>query len=180
MMEGISNYVGRLDEKMDVLAPEMARMTTGLLGRLAFFGIAGVLSVYILYDKEVLKRQMKRLYRAYMPEKIYTPVKHFILTALEVFDRFAAGQGMESLILGTLCFLGMFVLRLEYSGLVSLIVGMTAFIPLLGAYIGGGLFGIAGMVLSVPAATLIYVLLRQGVEKREKMKSTGQKEKNEL
>ena len=237
LMEGISNYVGRLDEKMDVLAPEMARMTTGLLGRLAFFGIAGVLSVYILYDKEVLKRQMKRLYRAYMPEKIYTPVKHFILTALEVFDRFAAGQGMESLILGTLCFLGMFVLRLEYSGLVSLIVGMTAFIPLLGAYIGGGtgvvlllfisakkaltfliffiilqqsenniiyprvvgkrtglpglwvlaavtvgggLFGIAGMVLSVPAATLIYVLLRQGVEKREKMKSTGQKEKNEL
>ncbi len=237
LIEGISGYLGRLNQKMDVLMPEMARMTTGLLGRLAVFGIAGVLSVYILYDKEQLKSQMKRLYRAYMPKSIYQPVKHFILTALEVFDRFVAGQGMESLILGTLCFLGMLLLKLEYSGLVSLIVGMTAFIPLLGAYIGGGigvilllfistkkaftflvffiilqqvennaiyprvvgkrtglpglwvlaavtvgggLFGVAGMILSVPAATLIYILLKQGVEKQEKIKSAGQKEKIEL
>lgn len=237
LIEGISGYLGRLNQKMDVLMPEMARMTTGLLGRLAVFGIAGVLSVYILYDKEQLKSQMKRLYRAYMPKSIYQPVKHFILTALEVFDRFVAGQGLESLILGTLCFLGMLLLKLEYSGLVSLIVGMTAFIPLLGAYIGGGigvilllfistkkaftflvffiilqqvennaiyprvvgkrtglpglwvlaavtvgggLFGVAGMILSVPAATLIYILLKQGVEKQEKIKSTGQKEKIEL
>lgn len=237
LIEGISGYLGRLNQKMDVLMPEMARMTTGLLGRLAVFGIAGVLSVYILYDKEQLKSQMKRLYRAYMPKSIYQPVKHFILTALEVFDRFVAGQGLESLILGTLCFLGMLLLKLEYSGLVSLIVGMTAFIPLLGAYIGGGigvilllfistkkaftflvffiilqqvennaiyprvvgkrtglpglwvlaavtvgggLFGVAGMILSVPAATLIYILLKQGVEKQEKIKSAGQKEKIEL
>ena len=61
---------------------------------------------------------------------------------------------MESLILGTLCFLGMFVLRLEYSGLVSLIVGMTAFIPLLGAYIGGG----TGVVL------LLFISAKKGVD----------------
>ena len=109
---------------------------------------------------------MKRLYRAYMPEKIYTPVKHFILTALEVFDRFAAGQGMESLILGTLCFLGMFVLRLEYSGLVSLIVGMTAFIPLLGAYIGGGTGVVLLLFISAKKALtfLIFFIILQQIE----------------
>ena len=166
LIEGISGYLGRLNQKMDVLMPEMARMTTGLLGRLAVFGIAGVLSVYILYDKEQLKSQMKRLYRAYMPKSIYQPVKHFILTALEVFDRFVAGQGLESLILGTLCFLGMLLLKLEYSGLVSLIVGMTAFIPLLGAYIGGGIGVILLLFISTKKAFtfLVFFIILQQVE----------------
>lgn len=225
LIEGISGYLGRLDATMDELLPRMARMTTGALSGLAAFGIVTVLSVYILYDKDKLKRQMKRLYRAYMPKSIYQPVKSFILTALEVFDNFVAGQMIESLILGVLCFAGMVLLGLSYSGLVSLVVGLTAFIPLLGAYIGGGLgvllllfisakkalvflvffivlqqvennviyprvvgkrtglpglwvlaavtvggslFGIWGMIFSVPTATLIYVLIGESVRRRER------------
>lgn len=241
LIDGIAGYLGRLDQTMDTLLPRMARMTTGALSGLAAFGIITVLSIYIyiyiLYDKEKLKSQIKRLYRAYMPSGIYQPVKYFILTAVEVFDRFVAGQFIESIVLGSLCFTGMLVFRLDYSGLVSLVVGLTAFIPLLGAYIGGGigfilllfissrkaftfliffiilqqiensliyprivgkhtglpclwvlasvtvgggLFGIIGMIGSVPVATLIYVLLRRGVERREKMKSTGQREVTKL
>ncbi len=67
-----------------------------------------------------------------------------------------------------------------YPRVVGKRTGLPGLWVLAAVTVGGGLFGIAGMVLSVPAATLIYVLLRQGVEKREKMKSTGQKEKNEL
>ncbi|WP_178624246.1 AI-2E family transporter [Frisingicoccus sp.] len=237
LMEGISGYLGRLDRTMDTLLPQMARMTTGVLRSLASLGIIVVLSVYILYDKEHLKKQMKRIYRAYMPENLYEPVKSMLMTGVEVFDNFIAGQGLESLILGSLCFAGMFVLRLEYSGLVSLVAGLTAFIPILGAYIGGcvgvlllmfismkkaltflaffivlqqvennliyprvvgkrtglpglwvlaavtvggGLMGIIGMILSVPAATLAYVLLGRGVAMRERTKSTGQNWKNEI
>ncbi len=248
LMEGISGYLGRLDRTMDMLMPQMARMTTGVLRTGATCGIVTVLSVYILYDKEKLKQQMKRLYRAYMPHSLYRPVKSMLLTGIEVFENFVAGQGIESLILGSLCFAGMFALRLEYSGLVSLIVGLTAFIPVLGAYIGGGvgvillmfisikkaatfliffiilqqvennliyprvvgkrtglpglwvlaavtvgggLAGVAGMILSVPAATFVYILLRRGVVQREeiyakqhrldeRMKSTGQNEKNDI
>ena len=237
LMEGISGYLGRLDRTMDTLLPQMARMTTGVLRSLASLGIIVVLSVYILYDKEHLKKQMKRIYRAYMPENLYEPVKSMLMTGVEVFDNFIAGQGLESLILGSLCFAGMFVLRLEYSGLVSLVAGLTAFIPILGAYIGGcvgvlllmfismkkaltflaffivlqqvennliyprvvgkrtglpglwvlaavtvggGLMGIIGMILSVPAATLAYVLLGRGVAMKERTKSTGQNWKNEI
>lgn len=226
LMEGISGYLGRLDQTMDVLSPQMARMTTGVLRTAATVGIVTVLSAYILFDKEKLEGQMKRLYRAYMPRELYRPVKSMILTGIEVFENFVAGQGIESLILGSLCFAGMFLLGLEYSGLVSLIVGLTAFIPILGAYIGGGvgalllmfismkkavtflfffiilqqvennliyprvvgkrtglpglwvlaavtvgggLAGIVGMVLSVPAATFAYVLLSRGVARKEEM-----------
>ena len=234
LMEGISGYLGRLDRTMDVFLPQMARMTTGVLRTAATVGIVTVLSAYILFDKEKLKEQMKRLYRAYMPRGLYQPVKSMLLTGIEVFENFVAGQGIESLILGSLCFAGMFVLGLEYSGLVSLIVGLTAFIPILGAYIGGGvgvvllmfvsmkkamtfliffillqqvennliyprvvgkrtglpglwvlaavtvgggLAGIVGMILSVPAATFIYVLLSRGVARRE---NAGQNWKNDV
>lgn len=166
LMEGISGYLGRLDRTMDELLPQMARMTTGALRTAASFGIITVLSVYILFDKEKLKRQMKRIYRAYMPETVYQPVKSILLTGFEVFENFVAGQGIESLILGSLCFIGMFVLRLEYSGLVSLIVGLTAFIPILGAYIGGGVGVALLLFISLKKAMtfLIFFILLQQVE----------------
>lgn len=166
LMEGISGYLGRLDRTMDELLPQMARMTTGALRTAASFGIITVLSVYILFDKEKLKRQMKRIYRAYMPETVYQPVKSILLTGFEVFENFVAGQGIESLILGSLCFIGMFVLRLEYSGLVSLIVGLTAFIPILGAYIGGGVGVVLLLFISLKKAMtfLVFFILLQQVE----------------
>lgn len=166
LMEGISGYLGRLDRTMDELLPQMARMTTGALRTAASFGIITVLSVYILFDKEKLKRQMKRIYRAYMPETVYQPVKSILLTGFEVFENFVAGQGIESLILGSFCFIGMFVLRLEYSGLVSLIVGLTAFIPILGAYIGGGVGVALLLFISLKKAMtfLIFFILLQQVE----------------
>lgn len=166
LMEGISGYLGRLDRTMDELLPQMARMTTGALRTAASFGIITVLSVYILFDKEKLKRQMKRIYRAYMPETVYQPVKSILLTGFEVLENFVAGQGIESLILGSLCFIGMFVLRLEYSGLVSLIVGLTAFIPILGAYIGGGVGVALLLFISLKKAMtfLIFFILLQQVE----------------
>ena len=166
LMEGISGYLGRLDRTMDVLMPQMARMTTGVLRTAATFGIVTVLSVYILFDKEKLKRQMQRIYRAYMPRRMYQPVKSMIMTGIEVFENFIAGQGIESVILGSLCFVGMLVLRLEYSGLVSLIVGLTAFIPILGAYIGGGVGVLLLMFISTKKAMtfLIYFILLQQVE----------------
>lgn len=166
LMEGISGYLGHLDRTMDELLPQMARMTTGALRTAASFGIITVLSVYILFDKEKLKRQMKRIYRAYMPETVYQPVKSILLTGFEVFENFVAGQGIESLILGSLCFIGMFVLRLEYSGLVSLIVGLTAFIPILGAYIGGGVGVALLLFISLKKAMtfLIFFILLQQVE----------------
>ena len=166
LMEGISGYLGRLDQTMDVLLPQMARMTTGVFRTAATVGIVTVLSAYILFDKEKLERQMKRLYRAYMPQALYRPVKSMILTGIEVFENFVAGQGIESLILGSLCFAGMFILGLEYSGLVSLIVGLTAFIPILGAYIGGGVGALLLMFISMKKAVtfLIFFIILQQVE----------------
>ena len=99
-----------------------------------------------------------------MPKSYAQPVRRFLYTALNVFDNFVAGQGLESIILGVLCFLGMFFLKLEYSGFVSIVVGLTAFIPFFGAYIGGGLGTILLLFISVRKAVVFltfFVILQQ-------------------
>ena len=230
-MEGIGRYLGRVDQLMEEILPQMARMTTGAFRGLTLSGIIVVLSAYMLHDKDRLKVQIQRIYCAYIPERYDAKVMEFIKTVREVFENFIAGQSIEAIILGSLCFLGMFLLGLEYSGFVSLVVGLTAFIPFFGAYIGcavgiilllfisikkslifliffvilqqiennfiypkvigkriglpglwviasvtvgGGLFGLTGMILGVPSATLIYVLLSRSVRRREDMKKSGQ------
>ena len=232
IIEGIASYLGRLDEILREFLPQMARITTGVFRLIAVMGIVFVLSAYILYEKEHLKNQVNRLYHAFIPERYAKSVDDFVATSIEVFDNFVVGQGMESLILGGLCFAGMFLLRLEYSGFVSLVVGLTAFVPFLGAYVGGsvgtllllfisvkkavtflvffiilqqiennfiyprvvgkriglscvfvlaavtvggGLFGVAGMILGVPCVTLLYIMIQRAVVYRERQKRLDKK-----
>ena len=224
LSSGISEYLGQIDEIMNTLLVQMARITTGAIRGILGIGIIGVLSAYILYDKDHLKVQVKRFYKAYIPKQYQQTCRRFVETIIVCFDNFIIGQGLESVILGGLCWIGMVLLRLEYSGFVSFVVGLTAFIPFLGAYIGGalgaglllfvsvkkvmifliffvilqqiennfiyprvvgkrtglpglwviaavtvggGLFGVLGMIFSVPAATFVYIMLKRSVEIRE-------------
>ncbi len=224
LSSGISEYLGQIDEIMNTLFVQMARITTGAIRGIVGIGIITVLSAYILYDNDHLKVQVKRFYKAYLPKQYQQTCSRFIGTIIECFDNFIIGQGLESIVLGVLCWIGMVLLRLEYSSFVSFVVGLTAFIPFLGAYIGGalgaglllfvsvkkvitfliffvllqqiennfiyprvvgkrtglpglwviaavtvggGLFGVLGMIFSVPAATFIYIMLKRSVEIRE-------------
>ena len=75
---------------------------------------------------------------------------------------------MEAVILGTLCLIGMEILRLEYAGLVSIVVAVTAIIPVLGAYLGGAVaFVLLFMVSPMKAGIfLIFFILLQQVENK--------------
>ena len=64
---------------------------------------------------------------------------------------------MEAVILGTLCTLGMLVLRLPYATMVGTLIAFTALIPVAGAYIGGAAGAL--MIFSVsPAKALIFLI----------------------
>lgn len=54
----------------------------------------------------------------------------------KVFFNFIRGQLLECVILGSLCYVGMSILRLDYALLISSVVALGALIPILGAYIG--------------------------------------------
>ena len=142
----------------------------------------------------------------------------------------------EAVIIGALCFLGMVIFRMPYALLISMLVGVTALIPIFGAFLGTGVgaflillddpiraiwfvifiivlqqlegnliyprvvgksvglpglwvliavtvgssFGLVGMLVSVPLASVGYCLLRQFVHSRLKGKQEDPEEELNL
>ena len=71
---------------------------------------------------------------------------------------------MEAGILGGLCSAGMFILRLDYAGLVGVIVAVTALVPIFGAYAGGAISFLLLVFISVKKAVIFiifFVILQQ-------------------
>lgn len=119
--------------------------------------IAIVFSVYILFKKEGLKAQVCRLIKAWLPEKAGGWSIHAATVANKNFRNFVAGQSLEALILGLLCMLGMWLLRLPYAPMVGVLVGVTALIPVVGAFIGAGI-GAFMILTESPVKALIFIV----------------------
>jgi predicted PurR-regulated permease PerM len=73
----------------------------------------------------------------FIPEKYSKKIVHVKVVANRTFGKFFTGQFVEAIILGSLCTLGMLLFRFPYALTVGSVVGMTAIIPLVGAYLGG-------------------------------------------
>ena len=141
-------------------------ITTSILGALVNVLLALVFSVYMLAQKEKLVAQGKRLLLAALPKKAGERTMHILKLTNGAFSSFVTGQVTEAFILGTLCCLGMLILRLPYALPVSVIISFTSLIPIFGAWIGAatGAFLIV-FVSPVKALTfLIFLLILQQVE----------------
>ena len=82
----------------------------------------------------------------------------YVLTVLnQSFHHFLAGQTIEAVILGMLCTIGMWILRLPYAAMIGCLVGVTALLPVIGAYIGAAAG--ACMLLTVsPVKALVFLI----------------------
>ena len=141
-------------------------ITTSILGALVNVLLALVFSVYMLAQKEKLLAQSKRLLLAALPQKAGERTMHILKLTNGAFSSFVTGQVTEAFILGTLCCLGMLILRLPYALPVSVIISFTSLIPIFGAWIGAatGAFLIV-FVSPIKALTfLIFLLILQQVE----------------
>jgi predicted PurR-regulated permease PerM len=120
----------------------------------------------MLFEKETLGRQFGKLTRAYFPQKHREQIQELINLANESFTNYITGQVLEAFILGLLCGLGMFLLRLPYALMVGAIVGVTALIPVMGCYIGAitGAFLIVTVSPTKALVFLIFLVILQQVE----------------
>ncbi|MCD8338171.1 MAG: AI-2E family transporter [Lachnospiraceae bacterium] len=137
---------------------DQAVNTTGsIVGGIVNFVIALVFAIYILAGKEKLKHQSGRLVRAWLPEKVGEPLIHVCYVCSSTFQHFIGGQATEAVILGSLCMIGMLILRIPYAAMIGALVGVTAMIPIVGAYISA-VIG-AAMILTVsPVKALIFLI----------------------
>ena len=128
-----------------------------LLSGIFNFFISFVFAIYILFNKAKLKKQVKRLVKAWIPRKQSGWLIHAAAVGNSNLRNFISGQTIEACILGFLCMIGMFILDLPYAPMVGTLVGVTAFIPVLGAFLGAGIG--AFMILTVsPMQALIFLI----------------------
>lgn len=185
--------------------------------------LALILAIYILADKIAIKRRLKRLVRAFLPEGGCKQALRWGPMFVSTFRTFLSRQCLEAVILGGLLLICMLVVRIPYALTIACMTALLALIPYIGAYIslfvgiilvvtvspvkalifavvfllaqqiegnviypkvvgksvglpayvtlaavvvGGAVAGIAGMFFVIPVVSVIYVLLREYVQKR--------------
>ena len=128
--------------------------------------LALVFSLYLLAQKETLLAQSKRLLRRSLPQKAADRLLRLLSLSNNAFSSFVTGQVTEAFILGTLCCLGMLILRLPYALPVSVIIATLSLIPIFGAWIGAatGAFLIVFQSPIKALTFLIFLLILQQVE----------------
>ena len=129
----------------------------GALGGVIDFVIALIFAIYVLFSKETLAIQMKKLLGAFLPERANGTVLHVARTAHGIFCAFVTGQCIEAVILGSLCAVGMLIFGFPYAAMIGVLVGVTALIPVVGGFIGAGV-GAFLILMIDPFEALMFVL----------------------
>ena len=119
--------------------------------------LALAFALYLLAQKETLTRQAKKVVQAIFSSKRAQQITELAHMTNRAFSNFVTGQLTEALILGCLCFLGMLIFRLPYAGVISVIIGFTALIPIFGAFIGVAI-GALLILLVNPIQALWFIL----------------------
>ena len=122
------------------------------------FALAFVFSIYVLVQKEKLARQMRKLILALCPKKVSNKIFYISALSNKIFSSFLHGQLFEAIILGSLFFVAMTIFKFPYPLMISVTIGVTAIIPIFGAFIG--LFIGAFLILVIdPKMALWFVIM---------------------
>jgi len=209
----------------------LSHFTTSVFGIVNIFlnlVIGVVISVYVLCSKNKFIGQGKKTICSVFGTETANAIMSTLRKSNEIFGGFISGKLLDALIVGVICFIGMTILNIPYTLVVSVIVGVTNIIPFFGPYIGGipsallilladpvkgvvfivfliilqqidgniivpkilgnttglsafwvvfaillggGLFGLVGMIIGVPVFAVIYYLIKTMLEYRLKKKN---------
>ena len=102
----------------------------------ATFFIAFSFACYILFQKEKLHVQIRKVFFAFIPiQKAEAFLKICSLT-YQTFANFLTGQCVEAVILGSMFVVTLSILKMPYALLIGTLIAFTALIPIFGAFIG--------------------------------------------
>lgn len=120
--------------------------------------IAIVFALYCLFQKENLARQGRKLLYAFVPEVWSDRVVRILRLTNSTFSNFFSGQCIEVCILGAMFAVAMAIFGMPYIPLISVLIAVTAFIPIVGAFIGCAV-GAFLILMSNPLQALIFVAM---------------------
>ncbi len=138
----------------------IGNVTTSLVN----FVISLVFALYCLAGKETLARQGRRLLYALISEKHADETIRVLRLTNVTFSNFISGQCLEAVILGCMFAVGMAIFKMPYIPLVSVVIAVTALIPIVGAFVGcvvGAFFILVNDPLQAVSFVALFLVLQQ-------------------
>ena len=128
--------------------------------------VSFIFALYLLFGKEKLGYQFGSLMEVYLKESVTNRLLYALNIAHDTFTKFIVGQCTEAVIIGVLCTLGMMLFRFPYATMIGTLIGATALLPIVGAYLGAAIG--AFMILTVnplqAVAFLVFIVVLQQLE----------------
>ena len=126
--------------------------------------ISFVFALYCLARKEILASQFRRVLYALVPEKVGDEVVRIMRMTNSTFSNFISGQCLEALILGLMFAVCMPIFGMPYMPLVSVVIAVTALVPIVGAFAGcivGAFFILVDSPLLAFWFVVMFLILQQ-------------------
>jgi len=139
-------------------------LTTGTVvvgtafGFIVNFVVGICFSFYLLISKESVIRSLKGLCRSYMRPKAAKRLIELSSRMNSIYTKFISGQIIDAIILGTMVSVVLLIFRIPYPVLIGIVVAVTAIIPIVGAFIGGGV-GAFLLLMESPKQALIFLII---------------------
>lgn len=137
--------------------PQLITVTGAVISGVVTGLLSLIFSVYMLAGGPRLVNQCRRVVVTYLPERISANVLAVTRLTADTFTKYISGQFIEACILGGLCFLGMCLFRFDYAPLISVVIGVSALIPIAGAYLGA-VIAVLLLVMIDPLQALLFLL----------------------
>lgn len=204
--------------KLGDLSVRLKDSALGIIVAIKDFIIGFIVAIYLLLSKEIFVAQGRKITYALFPRSLSKNILRVCSKANRTLSGFLSGKLLDSFIIGTICFIAMTIMQMNFVALISVIIGITNIIPFFGPFfgaipsafllllsspkqvipfiifiivlqqfdgnilgpkiigdstgltpfwvmfaifVGGGLFGFAGMLLGVPVFAVLYALFSE-------------------
>lgn len=122
-----------------------------------------IVSVYILLQRTVIMRFLRRFARAIFKKNTYEAVNKYFTKANEVFFTFISSQLLDAVIVGILTTVAMLIIKVKYAPLIGFTIGLFNMIPYIGAIVAVGIgilitFITGGLGKAIAMAVVVIIL----------------------
>ncbi len=128
-----------------------------VIGTLVDLFIGIIISIYVMYNKEVFAAQAKKITYAIFRVRTANIIMSEMDFINDAFGNYIVGTVIDSLIVGVINYLFMAIAGIPYVALVTIIVAVTNLIPVFGPFIGAVPATLL-ILLENPTKALIFVI----------------------
>lgn len=136
LLNTLQDMLKNLSTALTSAIPQIIQTTVNVTAGVLNVIIGFIISVYMMFSKELFFARIRKLFTALFPEKSVDKMASVIHQSNDIFSGFISGKIVDSFIIGLLCFIFMSLFGWPYAMLISVIVGVTNVIPYFGPFIG--------------------------------------------